>query len=467
MDFGRPVHVWRRVFDLAWPVMAEQTTRTAMRTTDVLITAAFSPAAVVAIGLADLYGRFPLRIGLGLGGGVITLSSQDTGAGATTQRDEAVTQALLLGFLVGIPFVFFGLLLGDFAIAVFGASEEVVGLGSIYLAIVFATAPIRHVNIVGARALQGTGDTKTPMYINVLANVLNITGSVTLGLGLFGLPRLEIIGVALATASANLVTASFLVAAIYGTWTETNFLRPRDLTIAKQLVQVSAPRVAEGIATELAAFPFNALLLGFGEAVNAGFQIGRRIFQQVTGPLSRGYNVAASVLVGQSLGDGLPDDARYIGWAVTGLGIVTICSIGLGLAFFAEWTVGLFTDDPATAAFGADFARVYGLSAAAFVTFSTLAGSLQGGSEARIPFVARVTGRFGFFLGFSWLVGRTLGYGTIAAYAGIFLAYLWMALVVSWGFGFTGWAARAASMMAERGSIDDSDMEADIQEPDG
>ena len=67
--------VWRRVLSLAWPVMAEQTTRTLMRTVDVFVTGLFSPAAVAAVGLADLYARFPLRIGLGLGGGAIALSS--------------------------------------------------------------------------------------------------------------------------------------------------------------------------------------------------------------------------------------------------------------------------------------------------------------------------------------------------------------------------------------------------------
>lgn len=267
-DPGRLRAVWRRVFVLAWPVMAEQVFRTAMRTTDVVVTALFSPAAVVAIGLADLYARFPLHIGLGLGGDAIALSSQDTGAGATATRDEAVTQAVLLGFLAGFPFVLFGAFLGDLAIAVFGASAEVVRLGSTYLAIIFATAPARHVALVGARALQGTGDTTTPMYVNVFANSLNIAGSVLL------------------------------------------------------------------------------------------------------------------------------------------------------------------------------------------VLFTSLSGSLQGASETRIPFVARMTGMFGLFLGGSWLLGRSLGYGPPGAYVGVFLAFAWMALVVVWGFGFTGWATRAADMMAERGSTD-------------
>ena len=454
MDFGRLRAVWKRVFSLAWPVMAEQTFRTAMRTTDVLVTALFSPAAVVAIGLADLYGRFPLRIGLGLGGGAIALSSQDTGAGSVGSRDEAVTQAVLVGFLLGIPFVAVGLLFGEFAIGLFGASDTVVSLGATYLAVVFATAPFRHVALVAARSLQGTGDTRTPMYVNVFANSLNISGSVVLGLGLFGAPRLEILGVGLATAAANVVTATLLVAAIAGSWSEASFVRPRNLVVVRQLLQVSAPRVAEGFASELAEFPFNALLLGFpnGEAVNAGFQIGRRLYQQVTGPLSRGYNVAASVLVGQSLGEGAPDDARYDGRAVAALGVLTVGTIGLLLAVLAPWGVRLFASDPETVRYATDFARVYGLAGGVLVAFSALSGGLQGASETRIPFAARTTGMFGLFLGLSWLLGETLGFGPVGAYVGVVAAYLWMALVVAWGFERSDWAGRAAEMMAERGS---------------
>ena len=456
MDFGRLRGVWKRVFALAWPVMAEQTFRTAMRTTDVLVTALFSPAAVVAIGLADLYGRFPLRIGLGLGGGAIALSSQDTGAGSVGSRDEAITQAVLVAFLLGLPFVVVGLVFGELAIGVFGASDTVVSLGATYLAVVFATAPFRHVALVAARSLQGTGDTRTPMYVNVFANSLNISGSVVLGLGLFGAPRLEILGVGLATAAANVVTATLLVGAIAGSWSDASFVRPRNPVVVRQLLQVSAPRVAEGFASELAEFPFNALLLGFpsGEAVNAGFQIGRRLYQQVTGPLSRGYNVAASVLVGQSLGEGTPADARYDGRAVAALGIVTVGTVGLLLALAAPWGVRLFASDPETVRYATAFARVYGLAGGVLVAFSALSGGLQGASETRIPFAARTTGMFGFFLGLSWLLGETLGFGPVGAYVGVVAAYAWMALVVAWGFERSDWAGRAAEMMAERGSAE-------------
>ena len=448
--------VWRRVLSLSWPVMAEQVLRTLMRTTDIVVTGLFSPAAVAAIGLADLYARLPLRIGLGLGGGAIALSSQDTGSDATANRDEAVTQAILVGALTGVPFVLFGLLAGEAAIALLGAPPAVAEMGGTYLAVIFATAPARHVALVGARSLQGTGDTRTPMYVNVVSNLLNIGGTLALGLGLGPFPEWRIVGVGVATAFGNLFTAVALLAAIGGGWTRASFARPRSVTIARQLLAVSAPRIAEGLAATVAEFPFNAILLGFGTEVNAAYQIGRRMYQQVTGPLSRGYNVAASVVVGQALGTGDPERARFEGWATGALALLTVGAIGVALFFGADWFVEFFTDDAATLEYAADFARVYAVSAPFLALFVVLSGSLQGGSDTRTPFVARTTGMFGFMVGFSWLVGVHLGYGVPGVYAGIFCYYVWALLVVAAGFRWGGWASRAAEMMAERGSVEEA-----------
>lgn len=437
--------------------MVEQTFRTGMRTTDVIVTATFSPAAVTAVGLADLYARLPLRIGLGLGGGAIALSSQDTGSGAAANRDQAVTQALLIGLLAGIPFALFGFFLGEAAIAILGAPPRVATLGGTYLAIIFRTAPARHVALIGARSLQGTGDTRTPMYVNLVANGLNIAGSFVLGLGLYGAPRLSVVGVGAATAAANVFTATALLVVIWRGWSSARLARPGDRVIAGQLVRVSVPRVAEGLAATVAEFPFNAILLGFGTNVNAAFQIGRRMYQQVTGPLSRGYNVAASVMVGQALGEGEPDRARYDGWAIGALGVLTVGSIGALLTVFAPTFVEVFTEDRGTVPYAVGFARTYGLTAVFLVLFSVLSGSLQGASETRVPFVGRVSAMVIFQLGVTYLLGVHLGWGALGAYVGIGSAYVWMCLVVVLGFHRGDWARRAADMMAARGSMEEGE----------
>jgi MATE family multidrug resistance protein len=452
----RLLSVWRRVLSLSWPVMVEQTTRTLMRTVDILVTAVFSPVAVAAIGLADLYARFPLWVGLGMGSGAIALSSQDTGSGATANRDQAISQALVVGAIIGVPFAVGGALFGEQAIALLGAPPDVASLGGTYLTIVLATAPARHVGLIAARSLQGTGDTRTPMYVNIVANVLNITGSVTLGLGLFGAPRLSVVGVGIATAAANVFTAVMLLVALATGFADASLARPQDLIITKQLLQVSAPSVGEGLVSTLVEFPLNAILLGFGTEVNAAFHIGRRLYQQLTGPISRGFHVGASVLVGQALGDGDAGLARFQGWATAALGVLLAGVFGVVLAIVAEPFVSVFTDDAATITYATGFARVYGLTAIFLVTFAILQGAFAGASETRIPFVARTSGLAIFMLGFTYLIGVVLDYGVVGAYFGIGLAYIWMAGVVVVSFHRGGWAERAASLLAERGSVPDA-----------
>ncbi len=452
--WARLQSVWRSVFGLSWPVMTEQVLRTLMRTTDVIVAGFFSPAAVAAVGLADIYARLPLWFGLGVGDGAIALSSQDTGSGATANRDEAVSTALTLGVLAGIPFAVFGVLFDQAAISVLGAEREVVLIGASYLAIILLSSPARHVTLIAARSIQGTGDTRTPMYVNLAANTLNIGLTVGLAFGLAGLPDYGVVGIAIATAVADVVAALTFLGVLASERTPITLVRPSDPIIGKQLVLISAPRIAEGLSEVVAQFPFNAVLLAFGTEVNAAYHIGMRLYQQVAAPLSRGYGVAANVIVGQALGRGEPDTAYYDGLATAALGILTVGGLGVVLFFLAEEFVRIFTRDPVTIGYAADFARAYAVATVLIAPYAILAGALRGGSETRSPFVAKVTGTFVFLLGVTYLGGVWLGYGVVAAYVAIVADYVWRNLVLGGVYVHRGWIERGTRMMRERGSID-------------
>ncbi len=434
--------------------MTEQVLRTLMRTTDVIVAGFFSPAAVAAVGLADIYARLPLWFGLGVGDGAIALSSQDTGSGATANRDEAVSTALALGVLAGVPFAVFGLLFDQAAISVLGAEQDVVLIGASYLAIILLSSPARHVTLIAARSIQGTGDTRTPMYVNLGGNTLNIALTVGLAFGLAGLPEYGVVGIAAATAIADTLTAGAFLLVLSTDRSPITLVRPSDPIIGKQLVLISAPRIAEGLSEVVAQFPFNAILLAFGTEVNAAYHIGMRLYQQIAAPLSRGYGVAANVLVGQALGRGEPDTAYYDGLATAALGAITVGGLGVVLFFQAEEFVSLFTRDPVTIDYATDFARAYAVATVLIAPYAILAGALRGGSETRSPFVAKVTGTFVFLLGMTYVGGLHLGYGVVAAYVAIVADYVWRNIVLGSVYVHRGWIERGTRMMRERGSLD-------------
>ncbi|WP_409338754.1 MATE family efflux transporter [Halalkalicoccus ordinarius] len=437
--------------------MAEQVLRTLMRTTDVIVAGFFSPAAVAAVGLADVYARLPLWVGLGVGDGAIALSSQDTGSGAHANRNQAVSTALALGTLVGLPFVLFGLLFSYGAIELLGAEREVVRIGGLYLAVVLLSAPAYHVLLIASRSIQGTGDTRTPMYVNGAANVLNIAGTISFAFGLGPVPELSVLGIAVATAVSDSLAALALVAVVASPRGELSLVRPADLTIARQLVRISAPRVAEGVTELIAEFPFNAVLLAFGTEVNAAYHIGRRMEQQLASPLSRGYGTAASILAGQSLGRGEPERAYFDGWAAAALAVLTVGGLGLVLVAGAEWFVLAFTRDPTTLDYAVGFARAYGVAAFLIALYVVIAGSLRGGSETLSPFLAKLTGTALFLLGTAYVFGIRLEYGVVAAYVAIVADFAWRNVVVGSVYYRRNWLDRGAEMMHDRGSVGDED----------
>ena len=452
----RLLAVWRRTLSLAWPISIEQAFNTLMRTTDVIVVGALSPAAVAAVGIADLYARVPMRVGFGFGAGAIALSSQDTGRGADASRDEAVSQAMLMGFLAGLPFLFLGLVFSELAIAGLGATATVAALGGLYLTIVWAASPVRIVAIVASRALQGTGDPRTPMAVRTVGNVVNIVGTVSLGLGvgvvpfLGPVPQLGVLGVGIATAAARVVeTAGFLLVILAGR-AQFTLVRPSNATTARQLVAVSLPNIAEGLSTTVANFPFNAILLGFGTEVNAAYHIGRRMYQQITGPLYRAFSTVASIAVGQRLGEGDPAGARFEGLAIVAIAVLTNGIAGAGLYLFADQLVLVFTRDPATAGYAADFARLFGAVMALYGVCFPLSGALRGAGDTKTPFYARLVGEFAFTLGVSYLFGVVLGYGLPAVFVALALTYVSWSAIVGYGFLRGDWAERAASMMSER-----------------
>jgi putative MATE family efflux protein len=440
--------------DLSWPVMVQEVLKTLMRTTDVIVAGAFSPAAIAAIGLADIYGRIPLWIGLGVGDGAIALTSQDTGSGHTANRNEVVSQAILVGALSGIPFVLFGIIGSFWAIEILGADQRTVRQGGLYLAIIMLITPAYHVTMIATRCIQGTGDTRTPMVVNAVANALNIVLTVVLAFGYGPFPELSIIGIAAATAVSNAVAALVFLVVIWSPRRELAIVWPSQVTVVKQLLAVSVPRVAEGFVGLVAEFPFNAILLIFGTDVNAAYHVGRRIFHQVSSPMSRGYAVATNVIVGEAIGRGDEDEAYFNGLAVAALALLTVVGVGSIMFVGAEPFVRLFLNEDSTVEFATSFTRTYAVTTLPIALYVVLVGAIRGGGETRPPLAATLSGTILFLLGITYVFGVRLGYGVTAAYVAIFIDFAWRDIIVGSVFLRKNWLERGRGMMRDRGSID-------------
>jgi len=429
-----------------------------MRTTDVVITSAISPPAVVALGLSDLLLNLPDRVSNWLVVGANTLVSQDTGAGESVNRDQALTQATILSIVSTLPFLVLFSVIGGQLLSIVGASGRSIRLGVRYLTIVAPVLPAMAAREVAANGLRAVGDTKTPMYVMIPMDGLNIILSITFGLGWFGVPRYGILAIGAATSLASVTGAILLVGYVHFR-SRLSYTTPENYRIARQLVALAIPSSLTGFVTAFAVFPFNALLLSVGTSVNAGYQLAWRLYSQLVGPVSRGLGVAGQTLVGQRIGETEGESELHGGAAALSPAEMTVAMMSLtaGLAivlggataFIAEPLVGSLAESQSIIEYGVLFLTFFGLISVVFVSNNVATGIMQGSSETRIPLISRLIGMYGGMVGVSWLCLQS-DLGVVSFFIGLFACYSSMLAVVGLGFYKTDWVGRAHRLIGAR-----------------
>lgn len=191
-----------------------------------------------------------------MGSGAIALSSRDTDSGASADRDEAISQAVVRGAAVGRP------VRGLRRPPPRGGRDAGRPAGG--LPPRWQLPRHRPGDDAGTtrrpgrrEGATGTGDTRAPMYVDIVVDGLNIVGSTVLGV-CTSAPRGSPSSASGSPPRARRCTAVVLLAA-FATDRAGGAGRPDDPVVAKQLLRVSAPSVPEGLVSTLAEFPRRVL----------------------------------------------------------------------------------------------------------------------------------------------------------------------------------------------------------------
>jgi MATE family multidrug resistance protein len=440
-----PRRHWSELFQLGWPVSATLLVRVTMRTVDILVVGlAVGAVGVAALGIGDAAARIVLMTALGLGAGTIATVSQHLGAGRRHEADVATTQTALLALLFGIPFAVAGWFGARPFFDLLGAEPDVVELGVTYLRIVILTAPFRMLAVMLTRAMQGAGDTRTPMVIRTVGTAVNIGLTIALVPGVGPIPELGVTGAAIGTAVGNTLSALLLVGYLARGGTALGFAAAglRRFEVGRRILVIGWPQVLERNLFALGIIPLNGIVLTFGTAANAGLQVGQRIMLYALLP-SRGVSTAASTRVGNAVGAGTPDEGVDRAVSAVWLAVAVSAPIAALQLAFAEPLARLFVSEPDALAAAATWVRVYSGATLVRAAYGVLRGALQGAGDTKPPLVAGAIGILGFSVGFSWLVGVQLAVGITAVYAGVLLDALVRTAILGWVFRRGEWAERS------------------------
>jgi putative MATE family efflux protein len=424
-------HRVRRVVDLAWPRVVTGLARMSKNAADVaMVGIGVGPAAIAGVGFAGPYWGAAFTVGGGLASGTIALVSQRFGAGAHDELGQAVRSSVALVLAVSVPIAALYWAMPADLIGLLSSDAETTRLGAEYLGLVAVGVPFAGLNLVGSRSLIGADDAWTAMVLRAGGAIVNIGLNAVF---IFGLD-MGVAGAALGTVLANVaVTSAFVVGLVTGRFPGAGQFpvsvspggKYVDPGTMRDVVEIGLPVVGRNMVWTVSRFPMLAFVGLFGGPVVAAYVISRRIWGLMNTP-GWGFGLAASSLVGQSLGEGDEATAEDYGREIVRVS-VGIYVVAAAIVFaFAEPIVAAFVGDPADPTVAIAVPLVYAacLAVVAQGVTSAVAGALDATGDTRWPFYSRTLGMFGLAIPLTYL-GATTPLGLW----GLYLAYFGQTVV--------------------------------------
>lgn len=184
------------VISMSGPAVISMMVQGLYNVVDGFFLARLGQSVITAIAIAIPFFYIVFCIGIALGIGANSLISRRLGAKKIQEAGEVVEVTLLITCILGIIATIGGVVFSAEFMSIFTADSKVIAAGSEYIsALSWFFIPILGA-ITTEKMIQATGEMKFPMYTSVLGGVINMILDPILIFGLWGAPKMGIIGAA-------------------------------------------------------------------------------------------------------------------------------------------------------------------------------------------------------------------------------------------------------------------------------
>lgn len=409
----------KSVLTLALPVTVSSLLQRTEGILAVFLVGGLGATSIAAVGLGQLLAFIATTLVSGLSVGANVLIAQLWGARRTRDVGEAATHLLGLSAVVSFILSGAGLLLNHPAMELLGAEPIVVEKALPYSNLIFLVIPCTIFLQVLSSILQGTGDTKTPMYALIGVNLLYLLIAYPLIYGMWGLPAWGITGAGVAVGLAEGAGVLYLF------WRSRRLFR-RSAALRRDLLRstwiVGAPVSGERMFQQAGIIVYTKIVLLYGTVTYAAHQVGLSI-ESLSFLPGYGFAIAASTMVGQSIGAGKYVRAKLENWEANRLATTAMAAMGMLFFFFPYALLRAFTHDEGVVELGTLFLRIVAVLQIPLALTMVLAGSLRGAGDTRFIMWATTVGMWGVRVPLAVITGLLFK---------LDIVYVWSAMIADW-----------------------------------
>jgi len=411
---------WR----LAWPVFLGQGGNQIMILLSRMMVGHLGEGSLAGVGIGQMI-FFALVVGLSaVGIGVVALVARQIGAEDKEEAGRILGQGVMFGILLSLGLSALGIALSRPLFQLLQSPPEVINEGVKFIRIVFLGLAPASIAFFLSAGLRGAGDTRTPMIIVTVCNMINLILQYLLIFGKAGFPRLGIVGagVAMVVGFCLAILAFFVLFAsgrsiipIYFSGFKLN------RKIIWQIIRIGGPTAIEWELIQLGLIAFISIINHFGTEPSASYIIGVTILPFAQIP-AMAYRTSVTTMVGIFLG------AKRADLAEKSIKVnVRYCLIWMGILAVVLFSSARFIISylfPTSSFYTKGLAELYikviaiclPLVAVSFIN----AGGLRGAGATKIPMVIQGVGMYVFRIGIALILWQV---------AHLQVHWLWLSLI--------------------------------------
>ena len=373
------------------PLAASSILQQLFNSVDVAVVGRFaSSQALAAVGSNAPVISLLINLFMGVSMGANVIISNHIGQNDRRSIRNAISTVGLVAIVSGLLMMVVGILVARPILTMMDTPADVLDMAVTYLRIFFLGIPFFMIFDFGSAILRSMGDTRRPLYILVVAGIVNTI----LNLVFVIIFHMGVAGVGIATSIANAVSAALIIYLLLHE-KEPYRLRPKKLYIEwkelKRMLQIGVPAGLQGMVFSISNVLLQASINGYGSDAIAGSAAAVN-FEYYCYFIIGAFNGAAISFTGQNYGAGLNHRVKRIFAICLFMGFVGCAALNWFFIWQEDFFLRLFTDSPAVIAFGKTRMHI-ALAWQSIAAFYEISGSvLRGMGKSMEPTLITVFG---------------------------------------------------------------------------
>ena len=362
---------------MSLPIILSMLVQALYNIVDSMFVAKLNENALTAVSLAFPVQNLMIAVASGTGVGINSLLSRNLGEKNFDAANKAATNGLFLGLISSVIFAVIGGICAGTFFRIQTDDLQIVTYGTQYMRLITICSVGIFLQITCERLLQATGKTFYAMITQGTGAIVNIILDPIMIFGLFGFPRLEVAGAALATITGQIIAASmalfFNITRNKEIHLQIKNFRP-NLPVISNIYAVGVPSIIMMSIGSIMTFGMNKILLMFSSTAAAVFGVYFKLQSFIFMPIF-GLNNGMIPIIAYNYGARQKKRIMHTMW----LSICTAVTIMLfGLALFQIYPdvmLSIFDASSHMLEIGVPALRIISLSFI-FAGFCIVAGSI-------------------------------------------------------------------------------------------